>query len=107
MNELALKLDTASLQSAENLFMEFKAGKWKAPITRAIPDGDARLKLNGITFGVRTPLAVINGKTLTEGESVTVAVKPGSLKIKCLKIGKDSALVAIEGEDEPRILRLR
>jgi len=107
MNELALKLDTASLGRAEEVFTEFKAGKWRAPITRAIPEGDARLKLNGITFGVRTPLAVINGKTVTEGESVRVAVKPGSLSIKCLKIGKDFVVVAIEGEDEPRKLQLK
>ena len=76
-------------------------------VTRAIPDGDPRLRLGGITFGGRALLAVINGKTLSEGESATVSVKPGTVTIKCLKIEKDSVLISVEGEDSPRILRLR
>jgi hypothetical protein len=107
MNELALKLDTAALQQAERLAVQFKAGNWRPPVTRAIPEGDSRLKLGGITFGGKTPLAVINGKTLSEGESATVSVKPGTLTIKCLKIEKDSVQIAVEGEDAPRTLHLR
>jgi hypothetical protein len=107
MNELALQLDTSALQQAQNLAAQFKAGNWQAPVTRAIPEGDTRLKLGGITFGGRTLLAVINGKTLSEGESATVSVKPGTLTLKCLKIEKDSVLIAVEGEDTPRLLHLR
>jgi hypothetical protein len=33
-------------------------------------------------------------------------MKPATLNIKCLKIEKDSVLVSIEGEDQPRKLRL-
>ena len=69
MNELALKMDTASVGRAETLAARFKAGQWRVPVARAIPDGDPRLKLGGITFGDKKPLAVINGKTLSEGES--------------------------------------
>jgi hypothetical protein len=107
MNELALKLDTDALQQAQNLAAQFKAGNWHPPVTRAIPEGDPRLKLSGITFGIRTPLAVVNGKTLAEGESATVSVKPGTLTIKCLKIQKDSVLITVEGEDQPRLLQLK
>jgi type II secretory pathway component PulC len=107
MNELALKLDTTSLQQAQNLAARFKAGDWQAPVVRSIPEGDARLKLNGITFGGRTPMAVINGKTLSEGESAKLRIEPRNLNIKCLKIEKDSVVVAIEGEDAPRLLRLK
>ncbi|MEI8042557.1 MAG: tetratricopeptide repeat protein [Verrucomicrobiota bacterium] len=107
MNELALQLDTAALQEAQNLAAQFKAGNWQAPLTRAIPEGDSRLKLSGITFGAKTPLAVVNGKTLSEGESAAISVKPGTLTIKCLKIEKDSVLITVEGEDAPRLLRLR
>jgi hypothetical protein len=52
-------------------------------------------------------LAVINGKTLSEGESASVSVKPGTLAIKCLKIEKDSVLISVEGEDTRRLLHLR
>ena len=107
MNELALKLDTTALQQAQNLAVQFKAGNWNLPVTRAIPEGDSRLRLGGITFGGKISLAVINGKTLSEGESAVVSVKPGTLNIKCLKIQKDSVLVTVEGENTPRLLRLR
>ena len=107
MNELALQLDTGALQQAQRLAAQFKAGHWQAPLIRAIPEGDARLKLGGITFGGRIPLAVINGKTLSEGESATVSVTPGTLTIKCLKIEKESVLISVEGEDAPRFLHLR
>jgi hypothetical protein len=107
MNELALQLDTSSIQQAQGLAAQFKAGNWQAPVPRAIPEGDTRVKLGGIIFGGRTPLAVINGKTLSEGESATVSVKPGTLTIKCLKIEKNSVLIIVEGEDAPRLLHLR
>lgn len=106
MNELALKLDTASLQQAQDLAARFKAGQWQAPVIRSIPEGDARLKLNGITFGGKTPLAVINGKTLSEGETAKIVIKPATLNVKCLKIEKEAVTVAIEGEDTPRRLSL-
>jgi hypothetical protein len=107
MNELALQLDTRSIQQSQSLAAKFKAGNWQAPVPRAIPESDTRLKLGGITFGGRTPLAVINGKTVSEGESASVSVKPGTLTIKCLKIEKNSVLITVEGEDTPRMLHLR
>jgi hypothetical protein len=107
MNDLALQLDTAALQQAQSLAAQFKAANWQAPPVRAVPEGDPRLKLGGITFGGKTSLAVINGKTLSEGESATVSVKPGTLNIKCLKIEKDSVQIAVEGEDSPRLLRFK
>jgi hypothetical protein len=107
MNELALKLPTAELQRAQNLAAQFKAGHWQSPIVRAIPEGDSRLKLGGINFGTKNPLAVINGKTLSERESAKIPVKPGFLAITCLKIEQDSVLITVEGEDQPRLLRLK
>jgi hypothetical protein len=107
MNELALQLDTGTLQQAQSLAAQFKAGNWQAPVPRAIPEGDRRLKLGGITFGGKTPLAVINGKTLSEGESASVSVTPGTLTVKCIRIERDSVLISVEGEDAPRLLHLR
>ncbi len=107
LNQLALQMDTAALQQAQNLTAQFKAGHWQASPTRAIPEGDSRLKVDGISFGGRTPLVVINGRNLSEGETATVPVKPGNLKIKCLQIEKDSVLIAVEGEDTPRWLRVK
>lgn len=77
------------------------------PVARAIPEGDARLKLNAITFGTKNPLAVINGKTLSEGESAQISINPGTLRIKCLKIQREYVLIAVEGEDAARVLRMK
>lgn len=107
MNELALKMDTDSLRRAEALAARFKAGQWRVPVARAIPDGDPGLKLGGITFSDKQSLAVINGKTLSEGESASLPLKSGTLVIKCLKIERDSVLINLDGEDAPRLLRLR
>jgi hypothetical protein len=71
MNELALELDAAALQQAQALAAQFKAGNWQAPIARMIPEGDTRLKLGAITVGAKNSLAMINGKTLAEGEGLS------------------------------------
>jgi hypothetical protein len=107
MNELVLKLDTAAIERAQSLAAEFKAGNWRAPVTRVIPEGDSRLKLNGITLGTKQAVALVNGKVLSEGEIAAVSIKSGMLTIKCLKIEKDSVLISVEGEDTPRLLHLR
>lgn len=105
MNELALKLDTTALQQGQDLAEQFKAGRWRPPVRRAVPEDEPRLKLKGITFG-RIPLAMISGKTLAAGESARISAKQGTLNVTCLKIEKDSVLVAVDGEDTPRLLRL-
>ena len=107
MNELALQMDSTALQRAQGLAAQFKAGKWQKPIVRVVPDGDTTLKLGGITLGGKMPLAVINGKTLSEGESSKISLKSGTLTIKCLKIQNDYVQIAVEGEDMPRVLRLK
>ncbi len=107
MNELALRMDKASLDQAQKLAVRFRAGQWEAPVIRSIPEGDARLKLNGITFGGKTSLAIINHKTLSEGETAKVPIQPGTLSIRCLKIDQDAVTIAVEGEDSPRCLRLQ
>ena len=60
-----------------------------------------------MALGWKRSLALINGKTLSEGESAAVSVKPGTLTIKCLKIEKDLVLITVHGEDTPRLLHLR
>jgi TPR repeat protein len=106
MNTLALKMSTVDLQAAENLAAQFKLGNWQSPIVRVIPEGDSRLKLGGIFYGTKMPVAVINGKTFAEGESGDISVKPGKIKIKCLNVRQDSVVIAVDGEDGNRVLSL-
>lgn len=134
MNALALKVDVATSQEAKRLAALYKSGHWPVleilppaapdpPPQKAAPAASANartvpaapvatspkpvsaLKVSVIALGA-VPLAVINGKTLAEGESVTLPLKPTPITIKCLKIEKNSVLVAIDGEDTPRELYL-
>ena len=106
LNQLALKLDTQSLQEAQALAAQLKAGHWPSLSPRRLAEGDSRLKLSGVMIG-KTPLAIINGKTLAQGESTTVALKDGSLRITCIQINQGAVLISIEGESEPRWLNLK
>jgi hypothetical protein len=72
-----------------------------------VVSNDESLKLNGIIMG-KTPLAIISGKTLAEGESVNVTIKgQGRVAIKCLKIENDSVTISVEGESAPRKIALK
>jgi hypothetical protein len=107
LNQMALSLDTASIQQAQTIVAECRSGQWPAISPRKIAAGDPRLRLEGITFGGKVTLATINGKTLEEGESANVSLKKDVLKITCIKIKEDSVLVLIDGEYEPRWLFLK
>ncbi len=50
---------------------------------------------------------IINGKSLSEGESARIPFGPRTVLIRCLKIEKDSVRVIIEGEDVTRSLHLK
>lgn len=106
LNQLALKMTTAEVEHAKTIAAWFKAGHWQMPVIRVIPNGDPRLKLTGIATGLKTPFAVINGHTLSAGESATIDLKVITLRLKCLKIEESSVVVSLEGEDQPRVLGL-
>ncbi len=107
MNGLALTMDIASLQKAKAMADQFRAGNWQAALERAKREEASRFQLGGITLGGSRAVAVINGRTFWEGRSAKVQVKGGTLRVECLKIEKDSVLVSVEGEKEPRLLRAR
>lgn len=106
LNDLALKLDVKSIESAQLLAARYRAGLWPSLSPRAIAEGDTRLKLTGVTLG-KNPVASINGRTLTEGESVKVLLEDGHLEIICLRIKQNAVLIRIAGEHEPRWLTMK
>lgn len=111
LNGLALKVDVATAKEGRRLAALYKAGQWPTlalappPAPKPAPRPTAVLKLDGIALGTK-PLAVINGKSLAVGESATLPLKPTPVTIKCLKIEKGAVTVTVEGEDEPRLLRI-
>jgi hypothetical protein len=131
LNNMALIMDSRSIDQAQALAQRFKAGAWRCPAVAAISgieprqklnggknaDGnrerslisevEPHLKLNGITLSGKSSLCIINGKNLSEGESSKIPLGPRSPMIRCLKIEKDSVLISIEGEDAPKSLHLK
>jgi TPR repeat protein len=106
MDRLALRMDLQEIRESHALAEQFLKRQWPHHIARKFSDVDLALKLNGITIGP-VPLAIINGQTLEVGDSVTMPAKTGTARVNCVKISQDSVLVAVDGEDEPRILHFK
>jgi hypothetical protein len=70
------------------------------------PPPSSELVLKGILGASNHRMAVINNAILEAGESGTVHVPSGRMRIKCVEIGGDSALIQVEGENQPKRLQL-
>jgi len=64
------------------------------------------LVLNGISGAANSKLAIINGRTMAEGETNEVNTVAGRVRIHCIEIKGESAVVEIVG-GERRELHLR
>jgi hypothetical protein len=106
MDRLALRMDLQQIRESHAIAEGFLKRQWSHHVTRKFSDADLVLKLKGITIGP-VSLAIINGQTLEQGDSFALPVKERTARVTCVKITRDSVLVAIEDEDEPRVLRLR
>ena len=104
---LVRHLDARQIQEAQELVSNFKNHQWPPSPCKKVVEGDARLTLSGITFAGCKSLAVINRRTVAQGETANVVFPKGQLTVTCLKISAQSILVEIAGEPEARLLRLR
>ena len=75
-----------------------------APADRPPPSSE--LVLKGIVGAPNHRMAVINNAILEVGESGAVRVPSGHMRIKCLEIGGDFAVIQVEGEIQPKRLML-
>ncbi len=66
-----------------------------------------QLFLKAITGPPTRRLALINNQTFAAGEEGLVKVVNGQVKIRCVEIKEGSVIVAIEGNPEPKELKLR
>jgi hypothetical protein len=129
LNQLAMDVDVATSQDGKRLAALYRSGRWPELVVQAPPAPNPAfvasapkattkpapsappkpapvLKVNSIAMG-QNPVAMINGQMLGVGETATLPTKPDACVIKCLRIEKDSVLVRIEGEAEPRQLWFR
>lgn len=107
LDKLAAKMEVREIQEAQVIAEQFKKGIWPALAARKAAAIIPGLTLSGVTQSGRNSLAIINRRTLAEGESSSFPLNSGSITIKCIKIEKDFVLVEIQGEDEPRLLSLK
>jgi len=106
MDRLALHMDLKEIQESHALAQQFLSRRWPRLCLRKYSDVDLALKINGITIGP-VSLAIINGRTFEEGDSGEVPARDGPARITCLKVTPDSVMIAVEGETEPRLLRMK
>ncbi len=134
LNGLALEVDVATSQAGKRLAADYKAGHWptlkilppqpavSAPVNKPVqfapptaakpitpppgPRPDPGLKLNGILYGA-TRSAVINNKSVTEGDTVVLPFKPKPVTVTCIKIEPNSVIVTLDGEDYQRRVSLK
>jgi len=66
----------------------------------------AALQIQGIVGTPAHRLVIINGTIFETGEEDTVRVPDGKLKVKCLEIGEDYAVVMAQGETQPKRLEI-
>jgi hypothetical protein len=75
----------------------------KPPTTQTLTNAPVTLTLNGITRG----LAMINGRTFSEGEEGDVKTNSGKKRVRCLKIKEESVIIELLPEGERQELKLR
>jgi len=76
-----------------------------AMLTEKAPPS-SELVLKGVVGATNHRLAVINNVILETGETGSVRVPSGKVRLKCLEIGGDFAVIQVEGEIEPKRLQL-
>ena len=109
MNWLALRLSATEIRQALALARETKAGRWPGmAMGSAAHHGaavDINLKLSGVVCSPRGNLAVINKRTLAEGE--TIQLKTGKnemVDVTCVSVQPSFVSVKVESEADLRIL---
>ena len=70
------------------------------------PPPSSELVLKGVVGASSHRLAVINNAILETGETGSVRVPGGKVRVKCLEIGGDFAVILVEGEIEAKRLQL-
>lgn len=100
-----LKMTADQITEAKRLVAEFKPHlpeKSDLPV----PGFVKQLKLNGISGGPTKSFAIICNETFEKGEGGTVKIDGKSVSIRCLDITPTTAIVAVEGIENPVTLHM-
>jgi hypothetical protein len=115
LDQLAIRMTAEDLAAAQAQARHYRSGHWPEHITAPMIDGDSRLRITGITTGIRKSV-MINRVTFQVGDSTTVPIPnakptgnaqpPSTVQLSCLDIGSDYVLIQVIGEEELRLLAL-
>ena len=61
--------------------------------------------LNGLSGTEEDRLAIINGRTLAEGEQADIATPTGRVRVRCVQIKERSVIIDIGGDRREIFLR--
>jgi len=64
------------------------------------------LVLKGVIGSKTRRFALINSEAMAAGETASVRVPDGRVRVRCVEIGPDYVLVKVEGEEQPKRLEL-
>ncbi len=64
------------------------------------------LVLKGVVGSKTRRFALINSEAMAVGETSSVRVPDGRVRVRCVEIGPDYVLVKVEGEEQPKRLEL-
>jgi hypothetical protein len=75
------------------------AGSTPAPVAPV-------LVLKGVVGSKTRRFALINSEAMTVGETSSVRVPDGRVRVRCVEIGPDYVWIKVEGEEQPKRLEL-
>lgn len=111
LDPLVLQLEPDQVIAAQNQARDFLAGHWPGRILRKVEQGDPRLQIQGVSYGPSGPLVILNGDTLSLGDSVNVPPANGpkndpgaTISVTYYDAGRDYLLVAIGGDPNLKLL---
>lgn len=115
LDKLVVQLDSEEVLLAQNTAREYAIGHWPSPVARPVEEGDARLKIQGITSSPRGSLMILNGVSVAQGE--TIQVLPAGnfnqknvgkkMTVSCLVLAQDHALISVLGENNLKLLTIK
>jgi hypothetical protein len=71
---------------------------------RPMREADARLLLTGIDIGPATRTAVINGRVVAPGDTLTLTLGTHPTPLRVVRIERNGVTVMLHGEAQPRFL---
>jgi hypothetical protein len=111
LDRMVVGLEPHDILKAQKLARDYISGHWPGYLARSIDQGDPRFQIQGMSVMGQKTLVIVNGDSLSVGDSVNVTPAgtkdhPGESKllVSCLGIGNDYALVAVAGEPNLKML---